>query len=195
LLPAVLDGSVHPGKVFDQTVALEETPWATHHGRPGTLKVLVPSWLIAIRIRELEDDVKIIEPQTAKGAAEWFTGDVHPTIVLSGEEPSRVRMGSVHFPPGARTAWHSHAVGQYLHIVEGKALLQERGGDVVELHPGQTVYTGPGLEHWHGATPDTFMVHLAVWEAPAPDGATPEISWAEHVIDAEYARRPITTGR
>jgi quercetin dioxygenase-like cupin family protein len=134
--------------------------------------------------------MQIIEARTAKGPEGWFTGEVHPTIVLTGEEPSRVRVGSVHFPPGARTAWHCHAMGQYLHIVEGKALLQERGGEVVELHPGQTVYTEPGVEHWHGATPDTFMVHLAIWEAPAPDSGTPETTWCEHVSDTDYSRRP-----
>lgn len=133
--------------------------------------------------------MKTIDPQTTKGPDDRFTGDVHPTIVLTGEEPSRVRTGSVHFAPGARTAWHSHAVGQYLHIIEGRALVQERGGAVVELLPGQTVYTEPGVEHWHGATPDTFMVHLAIWEAPAPDSGTPETTWGDHVTDAEYSRR------
>lgn len=133
--------------------------------------------------------MKLIEPQTAKGPADWFTGDVHPTIVLAGQEPSRVRVGSVHFAPGARTAWHSHAVGQYLHIVEGVAVLQERGGDIIELHPGQTTYTEPGIEHWHGATPDTFMVHLAIWEAPAPGNDTAETTWGEHVTDVEYSAR------
>lgn len=127
-----------------------------------------------------------ISPQTSKGPADWFTGDVFPTIVLAGAEPSRVRMGSVHFPPGARTAWHSHAVGQYLHIVEGTALVQERGGEVVTLKPGDTVYTAPGVEHWHGAGPDSFMVHLAIWEAPADGGE--ETTWGEHVTDAEYRR-------
>ena len=127
--------------------------------------------------------MKIIEPDTSKGPAEWFTGDVFPTIVLRGEEPSRVRVGSVHFAPGAHTAWHSHAVGQYLHVEEGVALVQERGGEVVRLNPGQTAYTGPGVEHWHGATAGTYMVHLAIWEA-APDGE--ETTWGEHVNHAEY---------
>jgi quercetin dioxygenase-like cupin family protein len=125
--------------------------------------------------------VQRIAPQTSKGPADWFTGDVFPTIVLAGAEPSRVRVGSVHFAPGARTAWHSHALGQYLHIVEGTALVQERGGDVVTLKPGDTVYTGPGIEHWHGASADSFMVHLAIWEAPADGGE--ETSWGEHVTN------------
>jgi len=131
--------------------------------------------------------MKQIKPKTSKGPAEWFTGEVYPTILLSGEEPSRVRLGSVHFSPGARTAWHSHAVGQYLHIVEGTALVQERGGEVVVLMPGQTIYTPPGLEHWHGATSDSFMVHLAVWEAPTR-ADDPETKWGERVTDQEYAQ-------
>ena len=131
--------------------------------------------------------MNVLEPKTSKGPAERFTGDVYPTIVLAGEEPSRVRIGSVHFAPGARTAWHSHAVGQYLHIVEGTALVQERGGEVAALTPGQTIYTPPGVEHWHGATTDSFMVHLAIWEAPAPGNNEPETRWGSHVTDDEYS--------
>lgn len=128
-----------------------------------------------------------IEPSTSKGPAEWFTGDVYPTIVLTGAEPSRVRMGSVHFAPGARTAWHSHAVGQHLHIVEGTAFVRERGGELAVLRAGDTIYTPPGVEHWHGASPDSFMVHLAIWEAPGDGGA--ETSWGAHVTDEEYSQR------
>ena len=130
--------------------------------------------------------MKEISPQTFKGPAEWFTGDVHPTVVLSGEAPSRVRMGSVHFAPCARTAWHSHARGQYLHITKGTAYVQERGGDRVTLRPGETIFTAPGVEHWHGASPDSFMVHLAVWEGP--DGDEPETVWLEHVTDEQYGQ-------
>jgi quercetin dioxygenase-like cupin family protein len=128
--------------------------------------------------------MKIIKPQTSKGSADRFTGDVYPTIVLSGEELSHVRMGSVHFTPGARTAWHSHVVGQYLHIIEGTAFVQERGSEVRILKPGDTIYTGPGIEHWHGASPDSFMVHFAIWEAPT--SSEPETSWGDHVTDEEY---------
>jgi quercetin dioxygenase-like cupin family protein len=103
--------------------------------------------------------MKRIEPKTSKGPAEWFTGDVYPTIVLAGEEPSRVRMGSVHFSPCARTAWHSHVTD-----------------------------TAPGVEHWHGASPDSFMVHYALWEAAAPGGTEPETTWGEHVTDEEYGK-------
>lgn len=127
-----------------------------------------------------------IAPQTSKGPAEWFSGDVYPTLLLSGSGQSRVRIASVHFTPGAHTAWHSHAVGQNLHIVEGTAKIQERGGPVQTLHPGDTVYTAPGVEHWHGAAADSFMVHLAIWEAP-DDGGT-ETNWGEHVTANEYGQ-------
>ncbi len=130
--------------------------------------------------------MKTIKPQTSKGPAEWFTGDVYPTIVLIGETPSRVHMASVHFTPCARTAWHSHAVGQYLHITEGTAFVQERGGAKAVLKPGDTIYTAPGVEHWHGAAPDSFMAHFAIWEAPAGDTNEPETQWGEHVTDGEY---------
>ncbi|MFT4185775.1 MAG: cupin domain-containing protein [Micrococcaceae bacterium] len=123
--------------------------------------------------------MKEIKPTTNKGASDKFAGDVYATIVLSGDEPSKIHTWSVHFAPGAKTAWHSHAVGQYLHIVEGTALVQERGGEVKELHPGQTIYTAPGVEHWHGASEDSFMVHLAIWQGKENgDGAT---TWLEHV--------------
>jgi quercetin dioxygenase-like cupin family protein len=129
--------------------------------------------------------MKTIKPQTSKGPSDRFTGDVHPTTILSGEEPSRVRIGSVHFAPGAHTAWHSHAVGQYLHIVEGTAFVQERGGEKQVLKAGDTIYTAPGAEHWHGASLDSFMVHLAIWEAPEPGE---ESTWGEHVTDEEYVK-------
>lgn len=130
--------------------------------------------------------MKIIKPTTSKGPADWFSGNVYPTIILAGEEPSRVRVGSVHFAPGARTAWHSHAVGQYLHIVEGTALVQERGASVKILKPGDTIYTAPGVEHWHGAPPDSFMVHLAIWEAG--NAGELETNWGKHVTDEEYGQ-------
>jgi len=92
----------------------------------------------------------------------------------------------VRFTPGARTAWHSHAKGQTLHVTDGVALVGTRDGQVVELRPGQTLYTPPGEEHWHGATPDDFMAHLAMLDN-AEDPAT-TTTWLEHVADDEYHR-------
>lgn len=125
------------------------------------------------------------QPST-KGPAEMFTGDVYFDIICKGEEPSRLRANTVRFAPGARTAWHCHAVGQTLHVTEGIGLVQVRGGGVLEMRPGDTVYTPPGEWHWHGAAPAHFMTHLALWEAPAPDADVPESEWGEHVTDAEY---------
>jgi quercetin dioxygenase-like cupin family protein len=119
-----------------------------------------------------------------KGPAEWFTGDVWIDQLAKGEGTSRLRVARVRFSPGARTAWHSHAMGQTLHVVEGIGLVQSRGADIVTMHPGDTVHTPPDEWHWHGASPEHFMSHLAMWEAP-PDGGE-EHTWGSHVTDAEY---------
>ena len=121
---------------------------------------------------------------SVKGPAHMFTGDVWFDVIAAPQpEPSRMRVNAVHFAPCARTAWHSHAVGQTLHVTEGVGLVQARGGEVVVMHPGDTIYTPPGEWHWHGAAPDHFMTHLAMWEAPA-DGA--ESAWGDLVTDEEY---------
>ncbi|MGH3158537.1 MAG: (R)-mandelonitrile lyase [Streptosporangiaceae bacterium] len=127
-----------------------------------------------------------IEPKkpTVKGPAEWFNGDVYIDAIHTRKAgPSRMACGWVHFTPGARTAWHSHAVGQTLYITEGIALLGTRDGNIIVARPGQVVYTPPGEEHWHGATAADFMAHLAMYEGTKDgDGA----SWLEHVSDEEY---------
>jgi quercetin dioxygenase-like cupin family protein len=124
---------------------------------------------------------------STKGPPHMFTGDVYFDVIVSGEAPSRVRVNSVHFAPGARTAWHSHAVGQTLHVTEGIGLVQSRGGDVVVLRPGDTAYTPPGEWHWHGASKNHFMTHLAIWEGPETG---PESAWGDLVTDDEYDQQP-----
>ncbi|MGY3128796.1 quercetin dioxygenase-like cupin family protein [Agrococcus sp. UYP33] len=127
-----------------------------------------------------------IQPQqpTVKNPPEWFTGDVWLDPVASPQqEGQRMSAGLVRFAPCARTAWHSHPGGQTLRVVEGVAWMQARGGEVVEVRAGQTVVTPPGEEHWHGAAPDSFMTHLALWETP--DGE-PSAIWGDHVSDEEY---------
>ena len=126
---------------------------------------------------------------TVKGPDEWFTGDVYIDAIHGCKaEPSRMACGWVHFTPGARTAWHSHPVGQTLLITEGIALLGTRDGHVIAAGPGQVVYTPPDEEHWHGAAPENFMAHIALYEGTeAGDGA----SWHEHVTDAQYATAAI----
>lgn len=124
---------------------------------------------------------------TVKAPERTFTGDAWFDVIAKGEGPSRMRVNVVRFAPGARNAWHRHALGQTLHVTDGHGLIQSRGGEVVEVRPGDTVYTPPGEWHWHGAAPDHFMTHLAMWEAPTDD--TPETEWGDLVTDEEYHRR------
>ncbi|HVM30055.1 MAG TPA: cupin domain-containing protein [Candidatus Limnocylindrales bacterium] len=123
------------------------------------------------------------KPPTNKAPAETFTGDAWLDVIVRGDEPSRVRVSMVRFAPGARNAWHAHAVGQTVHITEGVGRMQARGGPRLEVRAGDTVYTPPGEWHWHGAAPEHFMAHLAIWEAP-PEGE--ETDWGEQVTDEEY---------
>lgn len=130
-----------------------------------------------------------IEPKlpTRRGSPEWFTGDVYvDPIAVRKPEPSRMTVSRVRFTPGARTAWHSHEIGQTLHITQGVALIGTRDGTVLRAAPGRTVYIPPGEEHWHGATPEDFMEHLAMLE----DGDDPATTttWLEHVPDEQYER-------
>ncbi|MFC5833957.1 cupin domain-containing protein [Nonomuraea insulae] len=124
------------------------------------------------------------QPPTAKGPAEWFTGDVWVDLIHSGPEGYRARLNIVRFAPCSRSNWHSHRLGQTIHVLEGIALLGNRDGTVIEAHPGDTIFTAPGEEHWHGAAPDRFMSHLVLMEGDGDD--TPQTVWGERVNDAEY---------
>ncbi len=128
------------------------------------------------------------KPPTSKAPADTFTGDAWVDMIVRGEAPSRVRAAIVRFAPGARNAWHVHALGQTVHVTEGVGLIQSRGGQVAEMRPGDTVVTPPGEWHWHGAAPDRFMTHLAIWEAP--DDGGPETEWGDLVTDEEYGAAP-----
>ena len=119
-----------------------------------------------------------------KGPEDWFTGDVSIEPIASQPAPGRAQGAIVSFQPGARTAWHTHPFGQILHILEGRARAQTAGGVVIELESGSSVRLGPDEEHWHGATPHTQMVHVAIQEANE-DGIS--VVWGRHVTDAEYA--------
>jgi quercetin dioxygenase-like cupin family protein len=130
-----------------------------------------------------------IDPKqpTVKNPPEQFTGDVWlDQIAMPREDGQTMVVSKVRFLPGARTAWHSHAKGQTLHVTEGVALMGTRDGTVLEVQPGQTVYTPAGEEHWHGATPEDYMEHLAMLEG-ADDPAT-TTTWLEHVADSDYHR-------
>ncbi len=121
---------------------------------------------------------------TAKAPAAAFHGDVYVNTIYSGEAPSRMTVAMVRFTPGARTNWHSHAVGQTLHVTDGIGLVVTRDGTVIQMRPGDTVWTPPGEEHWHGGTAENMMCHLAMLEA-LHDGSDPT-TWLEPVTDEQY---------
>jgi quercetin dioxygenase-like cupin family protein len=125
---------------------------------------------------------------TRRGPSEWFTGTVWQDPVIEAPDPARVRAARVSFEPGARTAWHTHPLGQTLHVLAGAGRAQAWGGPVRELRPGDTVWIPPGEKHWHGAAPTTGMAHLAIHEGL--DGVY--VAWLEHVSDEQYAGQPET---
>ncbi|MGW4561731.1 (R)-mandelonitrile lyase [Streptomyces sp. NPDC004561] len=129
--------------------------------------------------------MEFVKPRsTVKGPDNWFDGDVWFDVIFAGEDHSHMRANMVRFAPGARTAWHHHAVGQTLRIVSGVALIGTRDGVIFEAHSGETVTCPPDEEHWHGATEDRFMEHIALWEGPTDD--RPESTWLEKVTEEQY---------
>ncbi|OYO10871.1 cupin [Enemella evansiae] len=121
--------------------------------------------------------------KTGAGPAEWFTGNVLMEPIRNPDEQSAVGAAHVRFAPGARTAWHHHPKGQTLYVTDGIGLVCLRGGEPQEIRPGDVVYIEPGEEHWHGATPDRFMAHVAIQEA---DGQGEVVTWLDHVTDEDY---------
>ena len=120
---------------------------------------------------------------TAAGSSDWFTGSVFIDSVAAPSGPSRLSAASVHFTPGARTAWHTHPNGQTIYVFEGVGLCQRRGGPVEVIRPGDRVFFEPGEEHWHGAAPSRFMAHIAMQQA---DDEGHFVTWGDHVTDEEY---------
>jgi len=118
-----------------------------------------------------------------QGPAEWFTGKVRiAPLFLEARPPSRVTGASVAFEPGARTAWHTHPLGQTLVVTGGSGLIQREGGPIEDIHPGDVVRFEPGEKHWHGASPSTSMTHIAVQEEMNGSAA----DWLEKVSDEQY---------
>ena len=115
---------------------------------------------------------------TTKGPAGWFTGDVFVDTIAQNQGPSPISLGYVHFTPCAHTAWHRHSLGQTLYVTEGEGFVQARGGALIRIRPGDVIVTPPGEWHWHGATRNNFMAHLALTEG--------ETEWGEHLTDEEY---------
>jgi quercetin dioxygenase-like cupin family protein len=119
---------------------------------------------------------------SGKGPADWFTGSVRVDPLFQAPDPARARGASVTFEPGARTAWHTHPLGQTLIVTSGRGWVQAWGGPVEEVHPGDVVWFPAGEKHWHGATPETAMTHIAIQEAL--NGKV--VDWMEHVSDEQY---------
>ena len=121
------------------------------------------------------------QPST-KGPSEWFTGAVRLDQPFQTTEPARVGGAVVTFEPGARTAWHTHPLGQTLIVTAGSGRAQRWGGAIEEIRPGDVIWFAPGEKHWHGAAPTTAMTHLAI--AEKLDGRA--VDWLEHVSDEQY---------
>jgi quercetin dioxygenase-like cupin family protein len=125
------------------------------------------------------------QPST-KASSDWFTGTVRVDPLFQAPAPGRVGAGKVTFEPGARTAWHTHPLGQTLIVTDGFGRVQREGGPVEEIRPGDIVWIPPGEKHWHGASPTTAMTHIAVHETL--DGKN--VNWMEKVTDEDYQRGP-----
>ena len=123
---------------------------------------------------------------SGKGPPDWFTGTVRIDPLFQAPSPARVAGATVTFEPGARTAWHTHPLGQTLIVTFGCGHAQRLGGPIEELHPGDVVWFPPGEKHWHGASPTTAMTHIAIQESL--DGKV--VDWLEHVTDAQYHSHP-----
>lgn len=123
---------------------------------------------------------------TRKAPAKWFTGEVWQDPIIEAPDPARVRSLRVSFAPGARTNWHTHPLGQTIHVTAGIGRVQAEGGPVCEVRAGDTVWFAPNERHWHGAAPDHGMVHIAFQEAL--DGV--QADWMEPVSDENYTAMP-----
>lgn len=120
---------------------------------------------------------------TRRGPADWFTGTVWQDPIVEAPGPARLRATIVRFDPGARTAWHTHPLGQTLYVLAGSGLAQSWGGPIRQIRAGDVIWIPPGEKHWHGAGPKTALTHVAMQEAL--DGVA--VDWLEHVTDGEYS--------
>ena len=127
---------------------------------------------------------------STRGPAEYFTGQVRLDPLYTAQPPARIACASVTFEPGARTAWHTHPLGQTLVVTAGMGWTQCEGGPIVEIRAGDVIWCPPNHRHWHGATPTTAMTHIAIQEAI--DGKF--VEWMEHVADEQYLAADYRTG-
>jgi len=145
--------------------------------------VQVAGWALKVDREEMEVKRVGSRPST-EGPGDWFTGNVRIDPLFDAPEPARVRCANVTFEPGARTAWHTHPLGQTLIVTAGFGWAQREGGPIEEIRSGDVVWFPPNEKHWHGATPTSAMTHIAIQEAL--NGKT--VAWMEHVSDEQYRR-------
>jgi quercetin dioxygenase-like cupin family protein len=139
---------------------------------------------IVIQRRPLMEIIRVGTQPSTKGPTDWFTGTVRIDPMFDRTDPARVSGATVTFEPGARTAWHTHPLGQTLIVIAGCGWVQREGGPVEEIHPGDVVCFLPGEKHWHGATASTAMTHIAVQEKL--NGKA--VDWMEKVTDQQYQK-------
>jgi len=150
---------------------------------PATLRAVPDADLIQQQRLKMEIQ-RIGSKGSLKGPAEYFTGTVRVDPLFPASTPSRTSGGSVTFEPGARSAWHTHPLGQVLIVTAGCGWVQPEGGPIEEIHPGDVVRVPPGEKHWHGATPTTGMTHIAIQEEINGKAG----DWMEKVTDEQYRR-------
>ena len=135
--------------------------------------------------KEKRMEIKRVGSQpSGKGPSAWFTGTVRIDPLFTAPDPALVAGASVTFEAGARTAWHTHPLGQTLIVTSGCGWAQRQGGPIEEIHPGDVIWFSPGEKHWHGATPTTAMTHIAIQERK--DGKM--VDWMEHVSNEQYRK-------
>jgi quercetin dioxygenase-like cupin family protein len=120
---------------------------------------------------------RLEKPPTTKGPSDWFSGDVYVDAIAQAHA-APLTIAAVHFTPCAHTAWHHHTIGQTLYVTEGVGYVQSRGGALITIRPGDVIRINGGEEHWHGATAENFMLHLAITEG--------DTVWGNHLTDEEY---------
>ena len=152
--------------------------------RAAGLALAAAAWGFGTRKGEAMEIKRAGSQPSGKGPAEWFTGAVRVDPLFQAADPARAAGALVTFEPGARTAWHTHPLGQTLLVVSGFGWAQREGGPVEEIRPGDVVWFPPGEKHWHGAAPATGMSHIAVQERL--DGKA--VDWMEKVSDEQYRR-------
>lgn len=150
----------------------------------SALAAISPAAIARPRKGNTMDIQRVGSQASATGPEKWFTGSVRIDPLLNAKDPSKVGAASVTFEPGARTAWHTHPFGQHLIVTSGLGWVQEEGGPIQEIRPGDVVWFLPGVKHWHGASPETAMTHIAIQESK--DGSS--VDWLEHVSDEQYRK-------